>query len=356
MTSRVPYSVSALFRVLIAAVFAACAALPACTSRDEQPALPRYAQSRVTSANGLTVSVFVSQQELSIADRLEVLIEARRDATADPVPWPEMLESAAAGEPFPPQSSGAEPADWTILEITRRTLKPGHETIELVLEPYLSGNKSVPALTFDIAGQRLTTEPIGVNITSELQRSDSSAAPGDPLAALTDLGPALMPMPPRRSLLESPLIWGLAGALGVVVLAGGSAIIAARSARRRSLTPDEHLERLLLLGRKALETPDSPHVEEVAAKTVGAFRIWLAATRRVPRGASDRELAAWVRASGVPSAPQLAGCLAAYDGSRFAPVGRFEIGQARELVGGVWSFSRELRALAASAAEGGLAS
>lgn len=343
---------------LLAASAAVVFGVAGCTSRDSAQTPPRFAASRSVSAHGLSVSVFVSQQQLGIADRLTVLIEARQEAgtTGRAVPWPSSLAEAEAGKVFPPNPEDPSASQWTILECTRRTLAPGHETIELVLEPYLGGDKPIPVFEFPLAAGTLKTEPIPVTVISEHKLAEASPAAGDPLAALSTLGPALAPLPPRRPLTEQPLTWGILGALGVLVLAGGGAIIAVRVARRRSFSADEHLDRLLLQGREALAFPDTQHVDEVAAQTVGAFRTWLCVTRRVSPGTSGRELAAWIRATGLPSATQLADRLTSFEGSRFAPSSKIELSDARGLVAGVHEFTGELRAAAVAtnaATEGG---
>jgi acyl-homoserine lactone acylase PvdQ len=64
--------------MLMAVMLAAVLAAASCSSRPSAAAPVRFAASRSIAANGLSVTVFVSRQQLGIADRLEVLIEARR--------------------------------------------------------------------------------------------------------------------------------------------------------------------------------------------------------------------------------------------------------------------------------------
>lgn len=329
-----------------------------CAPRAPETGAPRYEASQSTSAHGLSVSVFVSKQKIGIADRLEVLIEAR-SADGQPVQWPAMLAATERGACFPPNPSDPQVSDWTVVDVRHRLLAPGHESLELVLEPYLDGDKPIPSLLFEVAGKDLRTEPVAVKVIAE-HKVDASAA-ADPLTALASLSPPLAPVEPRRAWFMHPLTWSLSAAALVLLLGGSAAWVTVRSRRRRRPGADQFLDQTLTLGKAAIAQAGAAVAGEVAEKSVGALRLWLAATGRLARGASGEELIAWVRATPAPSAGETARRLAAYEALRFAPGVRAEHADVQAMVEAIWRLTRELRAAAesspaaAGAASGGRA-
>jgi hypothetical protein len=347
---------SLLFALCVAA--AAVAALPACTSREQPQSTPqRFAASRTIGGHGLHIAVFVSSQDIAIADRLEVLIEARREsADAAPISWPAVLADLRPGSGFPPNPADPGKADWNVVDVVRRTFAPGHETIEFVLEPYLDGDKPIPAFAFQVGSARLSTEPIAVRVTAQHASDAATVAGEDPAKLLAALGSPLPPVAPSRPWLANPVTLGIVAAAGVLVLGGGVAVVVHRRTRRRSTTPDEYLDRVLALGTAAMSAPGDDHSAEIAEKTIGALRIWLAATRRIAPGTSGRELVAWIRASPAPSAPDLAEQLQRFETIRFAPGVSASSSEVTELLRSVSRFTRELRTPTASLrSEGGVA-
>lgn len=334
---------SLLFALCAAA--AAVAALPACTAREQPQSAPqRFAASRTIGGHGLHIAVFVSTQDLGIADRLEVLIEARREsADAAPISWPAVLADLRPGSGFPPNAADPGKADWNVVDVVRRALGPGHETIEFVLEPYLDGDKPIPAFAFQVGSARLSTDPIAVTVTAQHAADDAVIAGEDPAKLLAALGAPLPPVAPSRPWLANPVTWGIVAAAGVLVLGGGAAVVVHRRTRRRSTTPDEYLDRVLALGAAAMSAPVGDHSAEIAEKTISALRIWLAATRRTAPGTSGRELVAWIRACPVPSGPALAEQLQRFEAIRFAPGGMASPSEVSDLLSSVSRFTRELR-------------
>jgi hypothetical protein len=322
--------------VMLAAVLAAAS----CSSRPSAAAPVRFAASRSIAANGLSVTVFVSRQQLGIADRLEVLIEARRQ-DGEAVQWPSLLTEAQRGSPFPPNPADPEVSDWSVVDLTRRTLSPGHESMEIVLEPYLAGDKPFPALTFKVSGKQVATEAIPVTVVAE--HAAQSDAEADPLAALAAFDPPLKPLPPRGSWFASPLTWAVVAVLTGALLCGGAAVAVVRSRKQHAQSPDQQLDRILMLGGAAVAGTDPTHAEEVAEKATGALRVWLAATGRTSPGTTGSELLAWIRATPLASASELAESLAAYEAYRFAPGRKASLEETRRLVRAAWEFSHELR-------------
>jgi hypothetical protein len=321
-----------------------------CAPREIAPA-PKFAASSSVKADGMTVSVFVSQQELGIADRLTLLIEARR-TDGKPIEWPSTLKDAEQGSGFPPNPADPGVTAWNVLEASRRVLAPGHESLELVLEPYLDGDKPIPAFSFETGRGTLVTETIPVKVMAE--HNVDAAADSNPVASLAQLSPPLAPVPPLESWLLHPVTLA-AAAVGLgLTLVGGAAVVLVRRLRQGQLSPDQRLDLEVASARRVLETGD-PSIPPpvVVERIIGVFRQWLVATRPVAAGATGPELIAWLRATGLQSCTELANVLSTLEASRFAAgqgVGR---GEAQRLVSGIGHAAQELRAAALQPAGGG---
>ncbi len=331
-------------RVVLQLVLVAClaAVFSAAGCDRTTPNAPRFAASRVTSAFGLNVSVFVSKQQIGVADRLELLVEARRERGDEQVAWPSSLADAAAGKPFPPQQDLSAPGDWTVLEASRRVLAPGHEILELVLEPYLPGEKPIPSFQFEIERQSVTTEPIPVSVVSERREVQSAQ---DPLAGLPNLDGALRPAPRPRPWLQEPSTWALLGGGGVLVLAGGAAVLGRRYSRRRTQSPDQILDSKLADLRDTAASGTDRDAAALVEHSISALRQWLAATRGVSVATTGPELASWLSARPGAAAGELAAHLLARDRDRFAPAGSVDLAAARALLNCIAAFVAACRVI-----------
>lgn len=328
-----------------ATLLTVAAAAASCAERKPGADDVRFEVSRSTSSHGLSVSVFVSRQQIGIADRLEVLIEAR-SADGQPVRWPDTLAGLERGAMFPPAADESGAFDWSVVDLTRRVLAPGHEAVELVLEPYLDGEKPIPAFTFRIGASSLATEPVPVRVVAE-HALDATAA-DDPLGALATLNAPLPPPDLGRPWFMQPLAWTVGGMMLVMLLGGSGALAIARSRRRRRQpSPDDRLAQLLTLGRFAADSPDPSALGDAAEKSVGGLRTWLAATGRLAPGATGPEAIAWIRASAASAAAGLGQRLESYEQRRFAPGTRVERADLLGLIDSIAAFTRELRESAA---------
>ncbi len=307
-----------------------------CDARTNPAAPSRFAISNSTSLNGVTVLTFGSASSIGIADRFTLLVEARDTGSTQPITWPEALSAAEPGKPFPAKPESPEVSDWTVLEVSHATLARGHETMTLVLEPYLAGEKTIPSFMFIAAGQVLNTEPITVTVASA---GAPQPNPADPLGALAALGDPLAPSMPEEPWHTSPLAIGLGVAVATFLLVGGITLLVLRLTRRRVLSPDERLNAELTQLRAMVDRDAGPAAEHAIA----AFRAWLAATGRVAVGTTGPQLVAWVRSTPASGNTELADRLAAFEHWRFAPAQTIDPAQSRWLIESISAFADALR-------------
>lgn len=333
MTRTRRHAVAGLARAAAAA--ALCAACWACSRNDEAAPMNErvFEQSRSVASDVLSVSVHVSSTGITVADRLTVLFEARRADGVAPH-WPGELRDLAEGAPFgvaePAGAAGdiPAPAPWTVVAVRRQTVAPGHELLALTLEPYLAGDKSIPALRFGDGRGSVQTEPIAVHVASVAGGETDGGAVGaarDPLAAIENLGPMLPPTAIDTPLWRRPLavIVGV-GAAALLALGLGGAW-AVRRVVRRSPTPDAVFRRAMHQIRERAGAPDADPALAVE-QTLGALRTYLVARRLLAPGATGPELADALRSLGRAGllggdAAHLADVLGTIEAARFGPGG-----------------------------------
>jgi hypothetical protein len=318
-----------------AAAAALCAACWACSRETgAEPTSERvFEQSRSVASDVLSVSVHVSSTGITVADRLTVLFEASRADGGAP-PWPGELLELAEGAPFgvaePAGAAGDGPAaaPWTVVAVRRQTVSPGHELLTLTLEPYLAGDKSIPALRFGEGRGSVQTEPIAVHVASVADGGADGSAGGaarDPLAAIENLGPMLPPTAIDTPLWRGPLVVGVAGGAAALLVLGLGGAWAVRRVMHRSPTPDAVFRRTMQQIRERAGAPDADPAQSVE-QTLGALRAYLVARRLLAPGATGPELADALRGLGRAGllggdAAQLADVLGALEAARFGPGG-----------------------------------
>lgn len=318
-----------------AAAAALCAACWACSRNDEAAPMNErvFEQSRSVASDVLSVSVHVSSTGITVADRLTVLFEARRADGVAP-PWPGELRELAEGAPFgvaePAGAAGDVPAaaPWTVVAVRRQVVAPGYELLALTLEPYLAGDKSIPALRFGEGRGSVQTEPIAVHVASVADGEANGGAGGaarDPFAAIENLGPMLPPTAIDTPLWRGPLAVGVGGGAVALLVLGLGGAWAVRRVMHRNPTPDAVFRRAMQQIRERAGSPDADPAQSVE-QTLGALRSYLVARRLLAPGATGPELADALRGLGSSSllggdAAQLADVLGALEAARFGPGG-----------------------------------
>lgn len=217
--------------VLLAA--AGCDRPSAAGSSGDAPAPLRQVASLGDPAHpDARITIAADRSALSVADRLvlTVRIESRTGFRAE---WASPL----------PQPPTGQLGDFTVAAHTRSTpsATPGVTEDLFVLEPFLDGPKSIPALTFRVVStwpssagdsgtttRPLSTEPITINVAALLTPEE---------AAKAELSP---PLPPVEARLPSQPARAPIGALigGGAALAVGLGVLAWRVARRRPAAVD----------------------------------------------------------------------------------------------------------------------
>lgn len=322
--------------VALAATAAMCASMASCSRDDDSPSssAPRFEQSRSVSSDVLSVAMHLSSSNITVADRVTLLIEARR-TDGKKLEWPEAIRDANEGDPF--GQSGAVPASerqvtpapqWTVLSVSRQVVAPGHELLTLTLEPYLPGDKVIPAMRFGQGVGAVSTDELAVKVEST-RPADEAAQPASPdtaagepdaLAALSDLGPALPPAAIRVPLWRRPLVIGIAGGAAALLVLGLGGAWAACKLLRRTPDADEAFRREMRAVRAAHAAEPDAAIEASNA----ALRRWLAARHICPPSETSHGVASWLLGavrSGLlgQEAVEVAALFTAIDHFRFSP-------------------------------------
>lgn len=168
------------------------------------------AETRSWSSGDLEVEVTLSETEATTADRITVTV---RSVAPPGVPGAASIDEAV----FTPDPDEPSDQEWTVADARREratVLEDGRrlERAEFVLEPFLPGEYTIPALTIGAEeGPSVTTEPMSVNVASVL--GDEAEAEPAGIKDIVD--------PPERDL---TMVWILLGAVGSVFLAAMAAI------------------------------------------------------------------------------------------------------------------------------------
>ncbi len=174
-TATVPRTVGAALLLLTAAFQTGCA-----SSRDTQSPVPTPIE-KTYEAEGAAVQIRASRSELTVADRLDLVLEAST------------TEDRRVEFPSPVESLG----EFRIVETRRgspRLIEDGRvsEAYTYVLEPFLPGDYTVPAMSVRFQSKAddakpdseitIETEPITIRVTSVLPRpaADPGASDDDP--------------------------------------------------------------------------------------------------------------------------------------------------------------------------------
>ncbi|MBX3403443.1 MAG: hypothetical protein KF699_08540 [Phycisphaeraceae bacterium] len=311
----------------LAAVAVLCSVCGGC-SRDEHPAWPGahlFEESRSVASDALTVSLHVSSTRISIADRLTVLIEVR-SVDGRWTAWPDELRNLSEGAPFGMADPPSALAPWTVFAARRQVVAPGHEMLTLTLEPYLPGEKSIPAIRFGDGRGSVQTERVAVHVASV---ADAPAAEADgsrdPLAAIERLGPMLAPASIEMPVWRRPLVVGVVGGAMVVLALGLGGTWAARRIMHRIATPDTVFRRTMDEVRARAGGPDADPARSVE-DTLAALRAYLVSRRLLAPGATGPELAGALTGCAHVGllgrdAVELAALLAFIEDARFGPSG-----------------------------------
>lgn len=276
-------------------------------SRDAAGIARTYAAGGTANAPSISVQLTADRARMTVADRLVVSISVDAEPGAT-VTMPEV---------------GDKLGDFTVAssEVTPSTAGSTGSTLRLVLEPFLSGAKSVPALTFRaIKNGKLTTvssEPISIPVTDVLTLKKGQAPPIAPAKPPIDL------IEPAQRRWPAILLGGLAA--GAYVSAFGIARLSAR--RRRGPTDPIAAFRGVLDQANARCTPDAgtPTTLTALESVAGGLRTYLQQHLFIPAiGSSAPELVDRLRNTAhLPSdarAP-LSRLIVDLDASRFAPDG-----------------------------------
>jgi hypothetical protein len=131
-----------------------------------------FAYEKSYTEGGVTVTVKVSRLSITVADRIELVLEAVASEGAE-LEWPEI--SGKLGE-F--TVTGASLAPPRLVEAGRVRRQARYE-----LEPFLAGDYEIPPLAVRLAGgEAIETEPVRIRVASVLP-------PGDPAPELKEIAP-----------------------------------------------------------------------------------------------------------------------------------------------------------------------
>jgi len=271
-----------IFPVAVALAAAPLAALPASCGSEADP--PSVAETRTVRAGNVTVTLSVSDTEITTVDRIEVALTAR----------------SPRDEPFDADAAFAEAIaaeGWTVVSATTRppSLEGEHlvSTTVAVIEPYLPGEYAVPGIIVAADGNAATLQDIPVTVASVLPD-------GDPLQQSPELAELREPPPaPEGGPGAVTLVTFVAAGLSLACIAA-----ARMSARRHDPTTADLLQDAARTARRIADapavTPDdlddldravrtaAPH----AGRTDPSLIADLERARFAPSPPPDRELAA----------------------------------------------------------------
>lgn len=279
----------------IAAVAVLCSVCAGCSREDRRsaPGAHAFEESRSVASDALTVSLHLSSTRISVADRLTVLIEVR-SVDGRETEWPDDLRNLSEGAAFGSAEPPSDVAPWTVVAARRQRVTPGHEMLTLTLEPYLPGDKSIPAIRFGEGRNAVQTERVLVSVGSVVAPDAADAAmpddTRDPLAAIESLGPMLAPASIEVPVWRRPLVVGVAGGAAAFLALGLGGAWAARRLMLRSATPASVFRRKMEEIRARAGAPDADPVRAVE-DTLAAMRAYLISRRLLAPGATGSELA-----------------------------------------------------------------
>lgn len=133
---------------------------------------PAFEYEKSYTEAGTTVTVKVSRRSITVADRVELVLEAIASEGAD-LEWPEISgklgEFTVAGASLPPPR---------LVDGNRVRREARYE-----LEPFLAGDYEIPPLSIRLGGGRaIETEPVGIRVVSVLP-------PGDQAPEIKEIAP-----------------------------------------------------------------------------------------------------------------------------------------------------------------------
>ncbi len=313
-------------------------ALGAC-SRGDTPPPPHpptaitngarvYAIEQLREAPGVALRVGIDKEKPTVADRIEMVLEARVDPGVR-VEWPRIEETLGD---FAVVRRVEEPPAVDARGRTGRTLR----SERLVLEPFLPGARTIPALEFTCtrmgaAPTALRTEPITIEVVSVLEVG----------AANAHADPAVM-----RGVVDLPgarrvTAWALGAGAGATALAlVGAGGWMRRRLRREAEMPNPgpvEMARSRLRRLKGVDLSAPGAAAEALAELSDILRCYARGRFGLPpvEATTDQFLGA-LRDAAPSSVVQTVGELAArMDASKFA--GRaFGASEARQVLKSLW--------------------
>lgn len=266
-------------------------------------------QRAASGGSTLELTTTVDRTDLTVADRLNLTFACTTRAAAT-IALPEI---------------GAQLGDFTVASSAKtERLDPAGDritTLAIVLEPFLSGDKSVPVLTFQATdgGRTLTlkTEPFTAHITAIADAKADARTPLEPAKSPVDLS---IPAASRHIALYTTI----AGVTVAIAAAFGFAAFASSRRQKQEADPAFRARRELEAVRTLLAQSSTRADASVAGERLfRAFATYLAHALHIPADTQPfAAIAAAVSTSSQLSADHrndLSALLAELERTRFAP-------------------------------------
>ena len=312
----------------IAAVAVLCSVCAGC-SREERHSAPgalAFEETRSVASDALTVSLHLSSTRISVADRLTVLIEVR-SVDGRWTEWPDELRSLSEGAAFGMAEPPSALAPWTVVAARRQRVTPGHEMLTLTLEPYLPGEKSIPAIRFGEGRNAVQTERLLVSVGSVVAPDAADAATPDSTRSRSRRssvpGPCCRPFRSRCRSGAQAVGDRRRGRRGGIACARAWRKLAARRIMLRSATPASVFRRTMHEIRARAGASDADPGRAVE-DTLAALRAYLISRRLLAPGATGSELADALRGCARvgllgKDTEELVALLVSIESTRFGP-------------------------------------
>lgn len=255
------------------------------------------------------LTTIADRTDLTVADRMNLAFTCTT-RTAASITLPEI--GAQLGDFTVASSAKSDRLDPTGNRIT---------TLSIVLEPFLSGDKSVPPLTFQATdGSKtitLKTEPITAHITAIADAAADAKTPLEPAKSPVELN---LPAASRRIALYATI----AGVTVAIAAALGFAALTTSRRQKQQADPAFRARRELIATRTFLSQSSTRADASVASEHLfRAFATYLATALHIPADTQpSATIAAAISTSSTFSADQrneLNALLAELERIRFAP-------------------------------------